>query len=284
MHYDHVGRGAFEVPRMQAIVHGVFAHRGKERRVLSLALNSEDHHHVRSVNGIFKMFLDAQSALDEIAEFVWHERAWTTYADIRAELCQQIDIGTRDARVQDVANDRDLQSFDSSFVFTNRERVEQGLSRMLVRAVAGVDDRRGAHAREMLRRTGHRVTNDDAIRRHRFEVARSVEQSLAFGDAGGRNADVHGIRREAFGGNFEGSPRSGRWFEEEIYNSAPAECRDFFDLAFGNVAKRFGRIEQVRDFCRLELAYAEEVFAIKRSGGGCARHVVIKKAARGRFV
>ena len=159
--------------------------------------------------------------------------------------------------MQDVADDRDLQSFDSSFVFTNRERVEQRLRRMLVRAVAGVDDRRRTHAREMLRRAGHRMTNDDAIGRHRFEVSRGVEQSLAFGDAGGRDADVHGVGRQAFGGDFERSSRSGRRFEEEIDDGAPAECRDFFDLAFGNVAKRFGGIEQVRDFCRLELANAE---------------------------
>ena len=155
-------------------------------------MNAQDHHHVRAVDGIFKCF-STRSPLDELAEFVWYERAWTTDADIRAELCQQVDIRTRDARVQDVADDRDLQTFDSSFVFTNRERVEQRLRRMLVRAVAGVDDRRRTHAREMLRRAGHRMTNDDAIGRHRFEVARGVQQSLAFGDAGGRDADVDGV-------------------------------------------------------------------------------------------
>jgi hypothetical protein len=32
----------------------------------------------------------------------------------------------------------------------------------------------------MLWRAGHRMTNDDAIGRHRFEISRSVEQSFAF--------------------------------------------------------------------------------------------------------
>ena len=68
------------------------------------------------------------------------------------------------------------------FCSSNRERVEERLRRVLVRAVARVDDRRAADSRELVRRARRGVAYDDEIRRHRFEIARGVEQSLAFGD------------------------------------------------------------------------------------------------------
>ena len=86
--------------------------------------------------------------------------------------------------MENVADDRNLQTFDLPFELANCQRIEQRLSWMLMRAIAGVDDRRIAHSREMVRRAGHRMPNDNAIGRHRFEVARGVEQCFAFGDAG----------------------------------------------------------------------------------------------------
>jgi len=76
--------------------------------------------------------------------------------------------------------DRDFQALNPAFVLTNRESVQQRLCRMLMSAIAGVYNRRVSHAREVLWRAGHRVTDDNAVRRHRFEISRCVEQSLAF--------------------------------------------------------------------------------------------------------
>ena len=91
-----------------------------------------------------KCLLDSQSAFDQLGKLVRHERAWTTDTDVRAEFCEQVDVRTRDARVQNVADDRDFQSFDPAFVFANRQRIEQRLRWMFVRAVAGIDDWRVA--------------------------------------------------------------------------------------------------------------------------------------------
>ncbi len=87
--------------------------------------------------------------------------------------------------MQNVADNRDFQSINPAFVFANRKRIEQRLCRMLVRAVAGVNDRGVGHARKMKRRARHRVTNHDAIGRHRFEISRRVQQRFAFGYARG---------------------------------------------------------------------------------------------------
>src|SRR5476649_1955341 len=43
----------------------------------------------------------------------------------------------------------DLEAFDTLLVLADRERVEQGLRRVLVHAVAGVDDRSEEHTSEL---------------------------------------------------------------------------------------------------------------------------------------
>ena len=56
-------------------------------------------------------------------------------------------------------------------VLADGEGVEQRLRRVLVHAVAGVDDRRPADARQQVRRAGRAVPHDDHVGRHRLEVA-----------------------------------------------------------------------------------------------------------------
>jgi hypothetical protein len=60
-------------------------------------------------------------------------------ADFRAERVEQDDVGARDARMQDVAADRDTSPFDAALVAADGQRVEQGLRRMFMGAVAGID-------------------------------------------------------------------------------------------------------------------------------------------------
>jgi hypothetical protein len=55
--------------------------------------------------------------------------------------------------MQDVAANRDLEPADVADPAADGEGVEQGLGRMLVRAVAGVDDRSIDLPREKLHRT-----------------------------------------------------------------------------------------------------------------------------------
>jgi hypothetical protein len=65
--------------------------------------------------------------------------------------------------VQDVADDRDVQALDSPELRVDRVEVEQRLRRMLVLAVAGVDDVCVRDASDELRRTDVRVTDDDHV-------------------------------------------------------------------------------------------------------------------------
>ena len=56
--------------------------------------------------------------------------------------------------MQDVAADRDRQPLDAPEVAPDRQRVEQRLRRMFVRAVAGVDDGAIDLARQQMDRAG----------------------------------------------------------------------------------------------------------------------------------
>ena len=57
---------------------------------------------------------------------------------------ERLDERARDARVEDVADDRDVEAFEPAELLLHRVEVEQRLRRVLVLAVARVDDVRVA--------------------------------------------------------------------------------------------------------------------------------------------
>ena len=82
-----------------------------------------------------------------------HQRRRAAHPDLGAELREQQDVRPQHAAVQQVADDGDLQAGEPALVLADGEGVEQRLRRVLVHAVAGVDDRAtgrsaraGAHA------------------------------------------------------------------------------------------------------------------------------------------
>ena len=81
--------------------------------------------------------------------------------------------------MQHVAADADLQPLERSEVIAQREHVEQPLRRMLVRAVARVDDVRLDAVGEKLRRARCAVTDHDHVDPHRLEIARGIDERLA---------------------------------------------------------------------------------------------------------
>src|SRR5688572_30418010 len=81
MHDDRVRSGAFEMASLQTIMNGVLPHRGKERRVLSLALNAQDHDYVCALERVFETLLNAQAIVDDAGKLMGHEGSWPTNAD-----------------------------------------------------------------------------------------------------------------------------------------------------------------------------------------------------------
>ena len=69
-----------------------------------------------------------------------------------AELGKQPDVGTRDARIKNVAENRHVQSGNAPLLLANRECIQQRLRRVFVRTVSGVDDGGPDQARDLMRR------------------------------------------------------------------------------------------------------------------------------------
>src|SRR6202035_2972245 len=56
------------------------------------------------------------------------------------EISEQVEIGAGHPAVQDIADDGDVQILDAAAAIADGEGIEERLSRMLVCAVAGIDD------------------------------------------------------------------------------------------------------------------------------------------------
>ena len=87
----------------------------------------------------------------------------------------------------DVAADHHGQAFDLLLVRADGRSIEQRLGRVLVCAVAGIDDAGADALAEQQRRAGLGVANDHDVRIHGIQVHRGVDQRLAF-DRGRRGS------------------------------------------------------------------------------------------------
>ncbi len=87
--------------------------------------------------------------------------------------------------MENVAADHDDQALDATLVAADGERVEQRLSRVLVRAVAGVDHRAVHLPGQQLDRARGVMAHDDDVGMHGIERDRGVDQRLALAHGGG---------------------------------------------------------------------------------------------------
>ncbi len=144
-------------------------------------------------------------------------------AHLGAERPEEQGVRPRDARVQHVARDRDDEAREAALLAPDGERVEQRLRGVLVRAVAGVHDRRADRRGDEVRRARGGVAKDDGVGAKRLEVADGVEQRLALGHARRLQRDVHHVGAEALAGHLEGGARARRRLEEDVDDGAPVE-------------------------------------------------------------
>ncbi len=145
---------------------------------------------------------------------------------------------------RDVAADRDHQAGDAPLVRADGRAVEQRLRRVLVRAVAGVDDARGDAPGEHLGRARLRVAQHDHVGRHRVQVARGVEQRLALDRRRRRARDVDGVGRQPLGGDLERRARARRRLEEQVDHRLAPQRRHLLDGALGDLQEALAEVEQ----------------------------------------
>ena len=181
------------------------------------------------------------------------------HAHARAHRGEEQDVRARHARMGDVAADRHDQAGEAALVAADGQRVEQRLGRMLVRAVAGIDDGALDLLREQRDGAGGMVADDEQVRPHGVQRHRRVDQRLALLHRRGGDRHVHDVGAEALAGELEGGLRAGRGFEEEVDLRAAAQRRLLLlDLA-ADVDGGFGRIEEECDILGGKALDAEKV-------------------------
>src|SRR5579883_3060943 len=137
MHDERVGLGGRELARVEAEEVEVLADRGHEAAVHALGLQAQHHDDVGVLEALGHVVKDLDAHTVDLGG---KQRARRHHAHSRAHGVEQVDVGARDPAVQDVAADRNHQALEPAPAAPDGERVEQRLGRVLVAAVAGVDD------------------------------------------------------------------------------------------------------------------------------------------------
>ena len=148
---------------------------------------------------------------------------------------------------------------DAALVLADGEGVEERLGRMLVHAVAGVDDGGLADAGQQVARARGGVAQHDHARRHRLDVERGVHQRLALDHAGGGDGDVQRVGAQALLGDLERRAGARARLEEQVDDGAAAQRRHLLDGAPADFLHRLGGVEDEHDLLGAEIGDAEQV-------------------------
>ena len=167
--------------------------------------------------------------------------------DVRAAGQQQREVRAGHARVQHVADDRDVHAFDAPERGAHRVQVEQALRRVLVRAVAGVDDRGARVARGERGGSDLRVADDDDVGAVGVERQQRVLERLALLHRRAARLERDRVRREPLGRELERRRRPRRGLEEDAQHGAAAQRRQLLDLALRDRLEARGELEQALD-------------------------------------
>ena len=95
---------------------------------------------------------------------------------------QQVNVGARHAAVHDIAANRHGQALQPTLAPPDGDGVEQGLGRMLVGAVAAIDDHTFDLLRKQIDCAALRMAADQHVRVHGIQGKRGIEQRLALLD------------------------------------------------------------------------------------------------------
>ena len=258
VHDERVRLDAFDVFLIDPEEPGIFVDAREKSRRLPLVLDAQEIDHVGALERLLQPVADLDA---DFFEFARHQRGGPGEHDFRAELEQPPHVAPGDPAVEDVADDRDFQALDAALLFTDREDVEQGLRRVAVRAVPGVDDAAGNVARDEVLRAGRAVPHDQEIDLQRLDVAYGIQQRLAFGETAGRGAHIDDVGAQPLFGQLERHPRAGRGFDEEVHHRLAAERGDFLHVPRGDFLELLGGVEDVGDLLCGEIVQTQQVFA-----------------------
>src|SRR6266545_1854941 len=169
--------------------------------------------------------------------------------------------------MKDVAADAHAAAVQIAEVIAQREKIEQTLSRMLVRSISCIYHVRFDSLGEKVCGARRAVANDHHVDSHRFEVSRGVDQRFALQHARPGRGDIHGVGRQPLFGELEGDPCAGRALEEKIDDRRAAKGRDFFYRALADLLERLSGIENEKYLFARQGLEAKKVLAERTCHG-----------------
>nr|GFC62214.1 hypothetical protein [Tanacetum cinerariifolium] len=172
----------------------VLAHAGKELHILALHLHAEQVHYIGPPGHGRLVVGEARNTCRDVRG---HQRARPEVRHLDAQLLEQRAGRARHARVQNVADDEDFFAPGVGKFLPDGKGVEQGLGGVLVRAVAGIDNRGRGLAGYHAGQAGVAVAHHDVVGTHGLEGLDGFAHRLAFGNGGVGNVEICDLRREA---------------------------------------------------------------------------------------
>ena len=236
---------------------GVLPQRGHELLVLALLLNPQQVDDIEFRQDLFKVVAHlGPPALDGGRD----ERRRGDQGHLRPHLGQGRHVGAGNPGVEDVADDAHPEAVEAREVLPDRVQVEQGLGRVLVGSVAGVDDA-GLHPPgEPVRRPRRGVPHDDGVDPHGLQRLRRVLEGLALGQGGpGVAGEVDHVGREALGGKLEGDPGARRGLEEQVADGAAPQDGHLLDRASAHLPEGVGGLQHELDLAGRELVDRQQM-------------------------
>ena len=251
----------------------VLANRREEVALLALELDAQEVDDVGLADGFLEVVADAHAVLLEAAG---DQRAGAADGDFGAEFGEGPDVGSGDAAVDDVAEDDDFEALEGALLIENGVGIEEALGRMLVGAVAGVQDGGPNAPAEIVGRARSAVAHDDEVGAHGLDGASGVEEGLALGDAGRGDAEVDDVGAESLGGDLEAGAGARGVLEEEVDDRLAAQSGYLLHRPGEYFFERPGGFEDEEKFLFGHVLESQEVFSLGdafggrgRLGGGC---------------
>lgn len=238
---------------------GVFTDRWKVAGALAFVLDAQEHDGVGIGEGLAQIVADAHA---HGFEALWHEGAGAGDGDLGPELLQTNNIGAGHPTEENVAEDGDLLAVEAAEFFQKSERVEEGLCRVGVGAVTGIDHGDVDYLAQIVGCAGCGVAHDDHVGLERGHVLRGVAERFSLGQAAGIAGDGDGVGAQSAGGHFKGEACAGARFEEQIHDGAAFEIGLLFIVRFHRFFKGVGGSKDRFDLLSGQRFDTNQVFSV----------------------
>src|SRR5215472_3133587 len=259
MQHDRVAVGKPQPLRIELVKQNIVV-RGKGWIIEPLCLDAQHDNDVRALQR-FLHVVDAANrrARRDFFQFAGHPHGGATKREPATELSEQVDIRTRHAAVQHVAENRHVQIFDGAQAVANRQRVQQSLGGMLVRAVTCIDNRNVQVPRNVIGSSRSRVPHHQAIRLHCVQIECRVEERLALLDARSFGLQIHRVRAQAGRRRSKADARTRGILEKRERHGLAAQRCQLFQGMLLDFLERFALVEKKSEFVRRERFESEQI-------------------------